>query len=69
MSHHEHRSKSSCNQGVMVFLSGLALGLGIGFGTGLFQAPDSGERTRRKFMKKAERLKQNLSKSNAKSSV
>ncbi|MGV3523552.1 MAG: YtxH domain-containing protein [Candidatus Sericytochromatia bacterium] len=44
------------------FLMGLALGLGIGFGAGVFQAPDSGERTRRKFLKKAERLKQSMAK-------
>ena len=49
------------------FTAGLSLGIGLGFGVGVFQAPDSGDRTRRKFMKKAERLKNNVSKKYGKS--
>jgi hypothetical protein len=43
-----------------VFFAGLGLGLGLGIGLGLLQAPDSGERTRRKFQKKAERIKDTM---------
>ncbi|PIQ26363.1 hypothetical protein COW36_14735 [bacterium (Candidatus Blackallbacteria) CG17_big_fil_post_rev_8_21_14_2_50_48_46] len=43
-----------------IFFTGLGLGLGLGFSFGLLQAPDSGERTRRKFQKKAERIKDNM---------
>lgn len=53
----------------MYFGFGLCLGLGLGFGVGVLEAPDSGERTRRKFLKKAERLKQNLAKKKPASGV
>lgn len=52
----------------MYFGFGLCLGLGLGFGAGVLEAPDSGERTRRKFLKKAERLKESMAKSTKKSS-
>lgn len=51
----------------LYFGAGLCLGLGLGFGVGVLEAPDSGERTRRKFLKKAERLKDTMSKSMKKS--
>ncbi len=46
----------------MYFGFGLCLGLGLGFGVGVLEAPDSGERTRRKLLKKGERLKHSLAK-------
>lgn len=51
----------------MYFGFGLCLGLGLGFGVGVLEAPDSGERTRRKFIKKAERFKDSLAKNVKKS--
>lgn len=51
----------------MYFAAGLSLGLGLGFGIGVLEAPDSGERTRRKFLKKADRLKNSVAKSVSKS--
>ena len=51
----------------MYFGFGLSLGLGLGFGIGVFEAPDSGERTRRKFIKKADRLKNTMAKTIQKS--
>lgn len=47
----------------LYFFFGACLGLGAGFGLGVFQAPDSGDRTRRKFAKRAARLKKSVSKS------
>lgn len=52
----------------MYFGFGLCLGLGLGFGVGVLEAPDRGDRTRRKFIKKAERFKANVSKTMKKSS-
>lgn len=46
----------------MYFVAGMCFGLGLGFGLGVLEAPDSGERTRRKFIKKAERIKGSVSK-------
>ena len=51
----------------LYFGAGLCLGLGLGFGVGVLEAPDSVERTRRKFAKKAERLKDSVSKTIKKS--
>lgn len=47
----------------LYFFFGACLGLGAGFGLGVFQAPDSGDRTRRKFAKRAARLKKMATKS------
>lgn len=47
----------------LYFFFGACLGLGAGFGLGVFQAPDSGDRTRRKLAKRAARLKKSMSKS------
>ncbi len=49
------------------FFFGVCLGLGAGFGLGVFQAPDSGDRTRRKLAKRAARLKKSMTKSMKKS--
>lgn len=51
----------------LYFAAGLCLGLGLGFGVGVLQAPDSGDRTRRKFLKKANRFKDSMSKNLKKS--
>jgi len=51
----------------LYFVAGLCLGLGLGFGVGVLQAPDSGDRTRRKFIKKAGRFKDSVTKSLKKS--
>ena len=42
------------------FFGGLGLGLAIGLSFGILIAPDSGDRTRKKLLKKAERLRGNL---------
>lgn len=42
------------------FFTGLGIGLGLGLSLGLLQAPDSGERTRRKLQKKAERFRNTM---------
>lgn len=52
----------------LYFGAGVCLGLGLGFGVGVLEAPDSGERTRRKFLKKTERLMDSMSKTMKKSS-
>lgn len=46
---------------LVYFLAGLGLGMGMGLSVGIMLAPDSGERTRRKMFKRAERMKDNLS--------
>jgi len=57
-----------CSKNLWTYFGfGLALGLGLGFGIGVFEAPDSGERTRRKFLKKADRMKNTMAKSIKKS--
>jgi len=52
----------------LYFAAGLCFGLGLGFGVGVLEAPDSGQRTRRKFAKKAERIKGSVTKNLKKSS-
>lgn len=42
------------------FLTGLVLGVGLGISLGVLVAPDRGERTRKKWFKRAERLRDNL---------
>lgn len=52
---------------LLYFLAGLGVGVSLGLSLGILEAPDSGERTRRKLAKKAERLKESLSHQFAKS--
>lgn len=53
----------------LYFTAGISIGLGLGFGVGILQAPDSGERTRRKFMKKAERFKSSMERKKSENGV
>ena len=42
------------------FFSGISFGVGLGFLLGVLEAPDSGERTRMRFAKKAGRFKHSV---------